>query len=349
MKIGQRATPTGVLAATASTPEDRWLELRREGVGGSDVAGILNLTKWSSPWQVYLEKTAQTPPMERGDRLERAAMWGHMHEETLARIFCQETGYKVSKVGLLRHADEPWRQANLDRRVHGCPDGPCFLEEKTRSAYRAGEWGPSGDPDGVPDAEALQTYHYMAVTGYRHGHVAVLLGGNDDRYYRLDWDESLIADVVAIERRFWFGHVQAGVAPPVTGTDTDSDLLAAMWAAEPGSTVELGEAGRAARDRIATSQARAKAAAADLDQAKNEARALLGDYETGLADGTPVLTWKRNGPIAEKRFREDHPVLAARATRLAERLDTTTLNEIAPETVRPYRSRVLRLAGTRGN
>jgi putative phage-type endonuclease len=35
---------------------DEWLKWRTEGFGSSDVAGILNLSKYSSPYQVYLNK-----------------------------------------------------------------------------------------------------------------------------------------------------------------------------------------------------------------------------------------------------------------------------------------------------
>ena len=34
-------------------------EARRKGIGGSDVATILGLNKWKSPYQLWLEKTGQ--------------------------------------------------------------------------------------------------------------------------------------------------------------------------------------------------------------------------------------------------------------------------------------------------
>lgn len=35
-----------------------WLKLRRRGIGGSDVAAILGLSKWRTPLEVWQDKTA---------------------------------------------------------------------------------------------------------------------------------------------------------------------------------------------------------------------------------------------------------------------------------------------------
>ena len=138
--------------------------------------------------------------MPRSEFLDRAAMWGHLHEPLIAARFAETHGVKTRRVGLIRHESEPWRLANLDRQVAGCPDGPCLLEIKNRSAWKAADWGPSGDPEGVPDSEALQTHWYLSVTGYRHAHVGVLINGNDDRYYRVEADDELAGDVTSMAR-----------------------------------------------------------------------------------------------------------------------------------------------------
>lgn len=346
MKVGQRVTPTGVLAAPTGIPEDEWLALRRTGIGGSDVGSILGLNRYGTPWKVYLEKRSELPMLPRSERLGRAAMWGHLHEEHLAQIFCEQTGFRTQRIGLIRHAEHPWRLANLDRKVLGCPDGPCFLEEKTRSQFKEKDWGESGDPAGIPDTEALQTYWYMGVNGYSHGHVAVLIGGNDDRYYRLERDEDLIADVIAICTEFW-QRVLDGNPPPVEDSEAETELLEYMWRATEDAAVELDPgAAVALRGRLEDLQRQAKDTEAGITLAKNEIRAMLGDHEIGLVDGRPVMTWKRNGTFSAKRFREECPELAEKYTRLVEELDMEALKAGDPAVYRQYRSRALRLAGT---
>ena len=36
-----------------------WLKTRQTGIGGSDVAAILGLSKWKTPLDIYLAKTGE--------------------------------------------------------------------------------------------------------------------------------------------------------------------------------------------------------------------------------------------------------------------------------------------------
>jgi len=343
VKTGQRVTPTGVLVAPASIPEDQWHALRKTGLGGSDIAALLGMNRYTSPRELYYDKRGELPDLPRSEFLERAAKWGHLHEPLIAAEFARKHGVRTRRIGLIRHADDAWRLANLDRQVHGCPDGPCGLEIKNRSAWKASEWGVSGDPEGVPDIEALQTHHYLGVTGYRHFHVGVLINGNDDRYYRVERDEELIADVVAMAAAFW-KRIKDGDPPPLDGSDAVTELLAHLWPAAEGTEIALAP-GEAA-DLLAT-RAGLKAEIAALElrlaEAENQMKAMLGDAEAAVRDGEPVFTWRRNGTFAAKRFRETHPDLAEKYTHLVSAIDTKALAADHPDIYRANRARVFRI------
>ena len=344
----RKATPTGVLVAPHDIPREDWLELRKAGIGGSDLPALLGMSQYTSPYELYLDKRGELPEVPRPEALERAAKWGHLHEPLIAAEFCAAHGVTCRRIGLIRHAGDPWRLANLDRQVHGCPDGPCLLEIKNRSAYKAGDWGLSGDPDGVPDAEALQTHWYLGVTGYGHAHVGVLINGNDDRYYRVERDEALIADMVATAALFW-QRVLDGDPPPVDGTDASTELLAHLWTA--GTDAEKVLSPSEVRPLLAeVEQVKAEAAALDsrLAAAQNRLRVLLGDYEVALVDGLPLFTWKQNGQFAARRFAQAHPDLAAKYTHLVPAIDAKALAADHPDLYRAHRARVLRIA-TGGN
>ena len=45
-----------VFDAKKATKED-WLRFRKTGIGGSDMAAIMGLSKWKSPLDIWLEKT----------------------------------------------------------------------------------------------------------------------------------------------------------------------------------------------------------------------------------------------------------------------------------------------------
>lgn len=47
--------------STVGMSREDWLEQRRHTIGGSDAAGIIGLSKWSSPVSVWADKTGRLP------------------------------------------------------------------------------------------------------------------------------------------------------------------------------------------------------------------------------------------------------------------------------------------------
>ena len=48
-----------LLVNTQEIEREQWLDWRRKGIGGSDVAAIVGLNKYKSALSVFLEKTGQ--------------------------------------------------------------------------------------------------------------------------------------------------------------------------------------------------------------------------------------------------------------------------------------------------
>ncbi len=79
--------------STLEMTHDEWLLDRRKGIGGSDVATILGLNKWKSPYQLWLEKTSQID-LEHTE--SEPAYWGNVLEEVVAKEFQERTGKKFA-------------------------------------------------------------------------------------------------------------------------------------------------------------------------------------------------------------------------------------------------------------
>ncbi|WP_431603239.1 YqaJ viral recombinase family protein, partial [Bacillus albus] len=44
--------PYEVVAKTNDLTRGKWLEIRRQGIGGSDLAAVLKLSDWNSPMSI---------------------------------------------------------------------------------------------------------------------------------------------------------------------------------------------------------------------------------------------------------------------------------------------------------
>ena len=68
------------------------------------------------------------------------------------------------------------------------------LECKTASAYNADKW-----KDGiVPMHYLIQCAHYMAVTGKKAWYIAVVILGKAFQFARIERDDAMIANLIAI-------------------------------------------------------------------------------------------------------------------------------------------------------
>lgn len=287
-----------VLASTAVMDRQTWLEARRKGIGGSDVAVIFGLSKYKSPIGLWLDKTGQVEPDEAGE----AAYWGTTLEEIVAAEFTVRTGLKVRRRNaILQHPEHPFMLANVDRLIVGQKAG---LECKTASEYLKDQW----EDDNVPDAYYLQCHHYMAVTGYPVWYIAVLIGGNKFKWARIERNEEVIRKIIEGESEFW-KYVETMTMPPADGSPACADALNNIYPESDGSEVALSSEADILIRAYELAEQDEKEAKARKDLAKNQLCEMLGQAEKGRC-GKRLVVWstvKGRTTIDSKTLKSKYP------------------------------------------
>lgn len=219
------------LVSTKNMSRAEWLSVRGRGIGSSDAAVAVGLSHYKSPLELWLEKTERQAPPDLA--ANDAIFWGTTLEHIIATVYAERTGVKVRRLNaVLQHPEYPFMLANLDRVVQHPTDGNGILEVKTAGVNSARFW-----EDGVPDSYQCQVLHQLAVTGKPWCDVAVLIGGQDFRVYRIVRDEEKIADLIEREVKFW-QFVIDDVSPPVDGSESSSRALASMYPSDRGEMVD---------------------------------------------------------------------------------------------------------------
>ena len=294
-----------VLVSSRRLDPANWLAYRQQGIGSSDAAAVCGLDPYRSPYEVFLEKRGEAPP-----KPETRAMWlGKQLEPIVANLFTQETGWPVRRrQAILQHRKLPWMLCNLDRRTRDDTGRWVPLELKTTAQWHEADW-PAGD---CPDAYRVQVAHQLAVDGADHGYLAVLIGGREFRWLRIDRDPELEASLIALESEFW-AHVERGEPPPLSGSPAEEALLTRLYPTvarpdpialppEVAPYVALYWAAKSERD---AAEARMEAAATQLKAALRDAAEAWWDGP----DGTWRVTWKpvtRRG-LDTRRLEQEHP------------------------------------------
>ncbi|CAJ0694982.1 hypothetical protein LMG18102_02043 [Ralstonia mannitolilytica] len=302
-------TPLRLVKTTGLSRED-WLEVRRTGIGGSDAAAAVGLNPFKSQLELWLEKTNRDTDLPKPDPSDTAepVCWGTLLEPIVAAAYTAHTKRRVRKVNaVLRHPSIPFMLANLDREVVGVPDVQ-ILECKTSGEFGARHW-----QDGVPEYVTLQVQHQLAVTGKQAADVAVLLCGQRLEVHRIERDDALIEQLIALEAEFW-RYVETDTPPPGDGSESADKALRCLYPRDSGGTVDFSEDRQlsgtfadlvAVREQITTLEASAAKLKQTIQSAMGNASRAL--FETG------EVSFKRSkdGTSTDlARLLADHPALA---------------------------------------
>ena len=209
----------------ADTDRDTWLAERRKGIGASEIAAVMGISPWESPFSLYWRKVngwsyAASAQMEWGTRLEDAIAQKYAHEHG--------DDWLVRPAGLMV-GPEPWILGTPDRLLDTAIPGIGIcgvLELKT--AHSADEWGEPGTDD-IPVYYRAQVQWLMLVVGVDWAHVAVLIRGSDYREYEVLRDETDIAAMVDAGREF-MARIESSDPPDI---DSHSATLATLKRLHP--------------------------------------------------------------------------------------------------------------------
>lgn len=327
-----------------------WLKNRQTGIGGSDVAAILGLSKWKSPLEIYESKTETAEPKEEQSQ---AAYFGSLLEDVVAREFATRTGMKIQRVNSQLVAGEgSWMIANIDRaivqndiawRVYVYDEQrqaetgrqistDAILECKTASSFMADHWGPSQEAEivsskvvtehKIPLYYETQVQWYLGVTGCHTCYVAVLLGGQDFRIYEVPRNDAVIKAIQEQCHAFWVNHVFAKVPPePCT-----KEEVAKLFPSDNGDMLEADNAIAADIGELRNLAGQIKSLQDQVDIVKDRVCAALGGATGFTIAGEKACTYK-----TQKRTT----------------LDTTRLKKESPDVYQAYaktsETRVFRL------
>lgn len=198
------------LVSTLDLDHDKWLEYRKNSIGGSDSATIIGLNKFKSSYSLWAEKKGYFDPTQKDSEIMRQ---GRDFEEYVAQRFCEATGKKVRKNNFMYlHDNYNFISANVDREIVGENAG---LECKTTSVYNKTDFEKE-----IPEYYYCQCMHYMAVMGYDKMYLAVLVLSKGFYWFEIKRDEAEIKALLDTEIDWWNKYILGNEIPEIDGSDS---------------------------------------------------------------------------------------------------------------------------------
>ncbi len=284
---------------------DEWLKLRREGIGGSDVAAVVGLSPWNTPFGVWADKTGALDDIDESEPM----LWGRLLEDAVMDEWGRRSGLStIHRGGLFRRVDEPWMMCTVDglavpRGSTELADVEAVVEVKLDSS--------KGWPDGPPAHYVCQVQWQMAVLGVSTAHVVVLHQGRRLDVHTVAADPEDQTALIDAARSFWFDHVEAGVAPPVAADD--NRLLGQVWPDDGDGEVEVD--GELVAE-LADVRRRLDELSRRRDWLEAQIKDRLREAQVGTVDGVRAVSWRAQTRriIDTRRLKAERPDIAEQYT-----------------------------------
>lgn len=298
------------MSSTIIRPKSReeWLKLRESGIGSSEVATIVGLNPWETPYQLWRRKLGIDPP-----KAETFAMKaGHYLEDAVAQFWHDETGQDIIKSSagdwLICDNDKPFLQVSPDRTYwladlpHNAANKGILECKTTQKAI---------DADDLPKHWFCQVQYQLGVAGLQNGSLAWLCSGREFGYKDLAFVPDFFSWLVEEVEKFWWENVVAKVEP---NTVSVQDVMLKYSRHTDGKVLEVGD--DVFRDYQDLKDVRREIDALEERKETLEGRIKLafGDAEAISYGGDTLATWKAPKPSRKfdaKAYQKDHADLCA--------------------------------------
>lgn len=289
----------------ADTDRDAWLAARRAGIGASEIAAVMGISPWESPFSLYWRKVngwevEETEVMRTGTLLEPviADWWADAcdpHENLV-----------VLSAGLLAHPARPWQLATPDRLIYldecTCdhaldPDILCYCAPELgrqlavlECKWVAHSWDGWGEPgtDQIPVHYRTQVLWQCDVVGVGEWHLAALGPGGFREYHgTIGNREKADLNLMRVEARQFMHRLESGEAPDI---DSHSATLTTLKRLHPDLTDEEVEVPGPWAVIYEQAIVDLRDAQARKDAAEIQLRAAMGSARRAVLDGRKIAT-----------------------------------------------------------
>ncbi len=220
------------LISTKNLKRDEWLEHRKGGIGGSDIAGICELSIYKSPLYVYLDKKNLLPEND-GENI--AMELGLELEPFLSKKFVkwikenEGLDVELKEMPFILQDDKiDYFLASLDRWFKHPQRGNCAVELKTTTEFKRDQW--AGDL--IPDEYFAQVQWQLMITGWQYCYLAFLIGNRIFDVKIIERKENIINSLREKAIEFWEEFIIKEIPPAPIGMTIDEMALKLLYPEE---------------------------------------------------------------------------------------------------------------------
>lgn len=288
-----------------------WLRARQDGIGSSEVATLLGVNPWQTPYQLWLAKT------NRGGRIVEKESFlmkaGHYLEDAISRFAADD-----ASLDIIKNSAEEFIVVNSEREyMRVSPDRYAWLSGEKHSKenkviIECKSTQNKIDEEDIPKYWYCQVQYQMGVCELDRAVIAWLTQGREFGYKWLRFDKELFGIITEEVERFWMDNVLGGAEPALVDV---TDVMTKYPKSNDGvvfadeAILDAYRELKETSDEIKRLEVVKKAAEDRIKIAMGEAERLVLPA-TQMTPQRTLATWKSSEgrmKFNEKVFGEDYP------------------------------------------
>ena len=279
------------MSYTIVRPRDRaeWLKQRESGIGSSEVATIIGLNPWETPYQLWRRKIGLDAPKNETFAMKA----GHYLEDAVAQFWHDETGQTI-----IKQSAGDWLIVNKDKGILEC--------KTTQMAI---------DPDDIPKHWFTQLQYQLGVAELEQGSLAWLCSGREFGYKNCAFVPEYFELLVESVERFWIDNIQGKKEPEAVNV---KDILLKYNKHTDNKVIEVGSDEYNAYTELKEVREQLDAIEERKKALEDKLKMCFGDAEAISYEGQTLATWKAPKPsekFDDKAFKAAHPEVAKEYTK----------------------------------
>jgi putative phage-type endonuclease len=203
------------MAVTIIKPKTHadWLECRKQGIGSSEVATIMGINPYETPYQLWRRKKGIDAPKEENFFMKA----GHYLEDAVSQFYQDATGRKVIKSSaidyIIQDKEKPYLQVSPDRTYWIDAEGKKNNANKGIVECKTTQM--QIDKEDLPKHWFCQLQYQLGVAGLKEGSIAWLTAGREFGYQDLMFHEELFSAIVESVEKFWVDNIIGNKEPNI--------------------------------------------------------------------------------------------------------------------------------------
>lgn len=301
------------MSNTVIRPKDRaeWLEHRKSGIGSSEVASILGLNPWQTPYQLWRRKKGMDAPQEETFAMKA----GHYLEDAVTMFWADETGREV-----IKSSAGDWLFVNTEKNfLRASPDRTFWISGMAKNSQNKGileckTTQMAIDPNDLPKHWFCQLQYLLGVSEMTQGSLAWLCSGREFGYKDIALVPDFYGWMIEEVEKFWTDYIIGDKEPEAISV---TDVVTKYSRHTDGKIIEATTDIVTAYNQLKDVRTEISKLEATKDELEARIKIGFGDAEAMSYGGQTLATWKAakdSSKFDSKLFCKENPELAEKYT-----------------------------------